>query len=86
MVLGIVGIIQSRNLWVAMLSIELLYLGVVSSFLVAGIALNSVTALIYSLLFIVLAASESAIGLGLLIILFRFGKTIQFDSYRTLRG
>jgi len=33
-----------------------------------------------------IAASESAIGLGLLIVLYRFGKSIDFNDYQDLKG
>jgi NADH:ubiquinone oxidoreductase subunit K len=33
-----------------------------------------------------IAASESAIGLGILIVLYRFGKSIDFYDYQELKG
>jgi len=69
-----------------MLSIELMYLGIVCGFAIASICLFDVYGQIYALIVLILAASESAVGLGLLIILFRYGKNIDFDVYQELRG
>ena len=41
---------------------------------------------IYAILLLVLAAAESAIGLGVLIVLYRFGASIDFHEYQELKG
>jgi len=41
---------------------------------------------IFALILIVLAAAESAVGLGLLVVLFRVRKSIKFSMYQELRG
>jgi len=35
---------------------------------------------------LILAAAESAVGLGILIVLYRFGESITFETYQELRG
>jgi NADH:ubiquinone oxidoreductase subunit K len=35
---------------------------------------------------LILAASESAVGLGLLIVLFKYGRSIDFAQYQELYG
>jgi len=69
-----------------MLSIELMYLGVVSGFTIISICLSEPTAQLYALTILILAASESAVGLGVLIVLFKYGRSIDFSSYQELRG
>jgi NADH:ubiquinone oxidoreductase subunit K len=69
-----------------MLCIELMYFGIVTSFILASIALEDPTGQIYALLLVILAAAESAIGLGILIVLYRFGKSIDFVDYQELKG
>jgi NADH:ubiquinone oxidoreductase subunit K len=41
---------------------------------------------VYSLLIITLAAAESAIGLTLLIVIFRLSNRVSFDILLSLRG
>jgi len=69
-----------------MLSIELMYLGVVSGFAITSVFLFAPFAQIYALTILILAASESAVGLGLLIVLFKYGRSIDFSTYQELRG
>src|SRR5438045_3021065 len=79
-------IFNYKNFLVTMLSIELMYLGIISGFIVISVLKNNFEAQIYSLLILIVAASESAIGLGMLIVLFRYGKTVEFSAYHELRG
>jgi NADH-quinone oxidoreductase subunit K len=69
-----------------MLCVELMYLGIVSGFIILGVYTNNPEAQIYALIILILAASESAIGLGMLIVLFRYGKNVDFSTYQQLRG
>lgn len=69
-----------------MLSIELMYLGVVLSFILVSISTYNTKGQIYALLLLIVAAAESAIGLGVLIVLYRFGKSIEFSAYQELKG
>lgn len=69
-----------------MMSIELMYLGAITSFVLLGAVCHDARSSIYGLLFLILAACESAIGLGILIVLYRFGRSIDFASYQQLGG
>lgn len=63
-----------------------MYFGIVSAYVFSSILLNNVDGQIYALLLLVLAAAESAIGLGILVILYRFGKTVDCQEYEELKG
>jgi len=69
-----------------MLNIEIMYLGLTLSFLIISNATLDPTGQIYALILLIVAAAESAIGLGLLIVLYRSSKTINFDDYKDLKG
>jgi NADH:ubiquinone oxidoreductase subunit K len=69
-----------------MMSVELMYLGAITSFVLYGTVAHDVHALIFGLLFLILAACESAVGLGILIVLYRFGNSIDFLNYEQLGG
>lgn len=84
---GLLGIVFNyKNFLVTMMSIELMYLGAVSSFVLYGTTSHDPRGAIYGLLLLILAACESAIGLGILIVLYRFGRAIDFNSYQQLGG
>jgi NADH-quinone oxidoreductase subunit K len=85
--LGLLGIVFNyKNFLVTMMSVELMYLGAVSSFVIYGTTANDPHSLMYALTLLILAACESAIGLGLLIVLYRFGRSIDFEAYQELGG
>jgi NADH:ubiquinone oxidoreductase subunit K len=71
---------------ITMLCIELMYFGIVVCFILTSLATNDPKGQIYALVFVILAAAESAIGLGILIVLYRFGKSIDFIDYQELKG
>lgn len=79
-------IINYKNFLVTMMSIECMYLGAVTGFVFYGIGFHDTTAVIYGLLILIFAACESAIGLGLLVAIYRFGFSIGFSSIRALGG
>ena len=71
-----------------LLSVEVMYLGIICL-----TALSSTTTMlpntygqIFALSFLVIAACESAIGLGILIVSYRFGKSLSFYDYEELKG
>lgn len=85
--IGVIGIIFNfKNFLITMLSIELMYLGVTVSFILVSVSTADPKGQIYAMILLILAAAESAIGLGFLIVLFRFGKSINFESYQELKG
>lgn len=85
--LGLVGMVFNyKNFLVTMMSVECMYLGAVTSFVFYGITFSDITAAIYGLLILIFAACESAIGLGLLISVYRFGRSIGFSPLTALGG
>ena len=75
-----------RSFLITMMSVEVMYLGNVTSFVLYGAAYHDTNALIYALLILIFAACESAVGLGLLIVLYRFEHSVAFNSYTTLHS
>src|ERR1700709_125293 len=85
--IGLSGIIFNyKNYLVTMFCIELMYLGITICFLIVSISTSDPKGQIYAILLLILAAAESAVGLGLLIVLYRFGKSIEFQAYQELKG
>jgi NADH:ubiquinone oxidoreductase subunit K len=85
--IGLTGIIFNyRNYLVTMFCIELMYLGITICFIIISISTADPKGQIYALLLLVIAAAESAIGLGVLIVLYRFGNSIEFNNYQELKG
>ena len=74
-----------KNYLVTMFCIELMYLGITICFVIVSISTADPKGQIYAILLLVLAAAESAIGLGILIVLYRFGGSINFQTYHHLK-
>jgi len=85
--IGLTGIIFNyKNYLVTMFCIELMYLGITICFIIISVSTADPKGQIYAILLLVLAAAESAIGLGVLIVLYRFGNSIEFQDYQELKG
>lgn len=69
-----------------MLNIELMYLGILSSIAITSVFSYTVSGQVYALFILILAAAESAIGLGLLVVSFKYRRTLNFNAAQRLRG
>lgn len=84
---GLFGVAFSKtNFLVSLLSAELMYLGLVFGFSIFTCFLVGSVASSLALLLLVVAASESAVGLGILIMSYRFRKSVNFASTNELKA
>jgi NADH:ubiquinone oxidoreductase subunit K len=85
--IGLYGIVFNfKNFLVSMLCIEMTYLGCSFIFIVNSVYFFDPEGQIYCLVLIVLAAAEAALGLGLLITVFKLEKRIDFPVFAQVRG
>ncbi len=86
--IGLVGIIVNiRNVIISMLCLELMFVSTIFGFIVNSLTYTDLNeGWIVSFYLILVAASESAVGLGLLILLSRFEETIDFFEFSRIRG
>ena len=86
-IIGIFGIIlNNKNLLILMLNIELMFLGICFLFLLISTNPLYFNAQIYTLIILSIAAAESAIGLGLLILAYKNRRSISFSVFNELKG
>jgi NADH-quinone oxidoreductase subunit K len=84
--IGIFGIIfNNRNFLITMLFIEVMYVSIFLYLIVASFYLNSPIGQIYALSILLVVACESAVGLGILILLYQKNKTINWTFYQQLK-
>lgn len=84
---GIFGIIMNyKNFLISMLFIEVMYTGIFFYFILGALLLNIPAGQIYALVVLISAACESVIGLGILIIIFKYDNSILFKNFSELRG
>jgi NADH-quinone oxidoreductase subunit K len=85
--LSIVGIFLNRkNLIVLLMAIELMLLAVNMNFVAFSHFLGDFDGQIFVFFILTVAAAESAIGLAILVQLFRNKSTINVDELNTLKG
>ncbi|MCY4149948.1 MAG: NADH-quinone oxidoreductase subunit NuoK [Gammaproteobacteria bacterium] len=85
--ISVVGIFLNRkNLVILLMAIELLLLAVNINFIAFSYHLGDVAGQIFVFFILTVAAAESAIGLAILIVLFRARRTINVDDIDMLKG
>ncbi len=84
---GVIGVVlNKKNLIFLLLSLELMLLAATLNFIFFSLFLNSEMGQIFALVVLTVAAAESAIGLGILVVIFRVKGTTDFNNLNYLRG
>jgi NADH-quinone oxidoreductase subunit K len=84
--IGTVGVFLRRNLIIMLLSIEVMLNAVNLSFIAFGHFLGSADGQIIVFFVVTVAAAEAAVGLALVIALFRHVESLNPDAFRELKG
>lgn len=84
--LGLIGIIVRRNLLVVFMCIEVMINAVNLSFVALARYYNTMDGHVVAIFVMAIAAVEAAIGLGILISLFRNRQTVNLSDLRALWG
>jgi NADH-quinone oxidoreductase subunit K len=85
--LSIVGIFLNRkNVIILLMAIELMLLAVNLNFVAFSHYLGDISGQVFVFFILTVAAAESAIGLAILVVLFRNLRTINVDDLDQLKG
>ena len=85
--LSVVGIFMNRrNLIVLLMAIELMLLGVNLNFIAFSHFLGQMDGQVFVFFILTVAAAEAAIGLAILVVLFRNRSTINVEDLDELKG
>jgi NADH-quinone oxidoreductase subunit K len=84
--IGTLGVFLRRNVITMLLSIEVMLNAVNLSFIAFGRFLGTADGQIIVFFVIAVAAAEAAVGLALVIALFRHTESLNPDAFRELRG
>jgi len=85
--LAVIGIFLNRkNLIVLLMAIELMLLAVNTNFVAFSHYLGDMQGQIFVFFILTVAAAESAIGLAILVLLFRNRASVQVDELNSLKG
>ena len=84
--IGFVGVLVRRNFLTVLMSIELMLNAVNLNLIAFSRRLSDLTGQIISVFVITIAAGEAAIGLAIIISLYRQRKTLNVDEADTMEG
>lgn len=85
--IGVAGIFLNRkNIIILLMSIELLLLAVNMNFIAFSRFLDNMDGQVFVFFILTVAAAEAAIGLAILVVLFRNRQTINVEDIEALKG
>lgn len=83
---GLTGVIVRRNMITVLMAIELMLNAVNLNMVAFSSRLSSLEGQIFSVFIITIAAGEAAVGLAIIIQLYRLRTTVNVDDVRELNG
>jgi NADH-quinone oxidoreductase subunit K len=83
--IGTIGVLTRRNIVIILMSIELILNAVNINLIAFSHYYGQVTGQVFAIFVITVAVAEAAVGLGILIALFRNKETVQADEIELLK-
>lgn len=84
--IGAYGVLGRRNLLIVLMSLELMLNGVNVSLVTFGRMFDNASGQVFVLMVMAVAAAEVAVGLAIVISLFRTRQTVDTHELRSMRG
>lgn len=84
--LGVIGVMIRKNLIILLLSLELMLNAVNLNFVIFSHHWGNTLGQVFSIFVMTIAAGEAAIGLGIIIAVFRIKKTMDADTLKEMEG
>jgi len=83
--IGFVSFLESREFLSLLINIEIMMLGLNFHLITSSILWGDYSGQAFALCFLAITAAETAVGLGILILLYRTKGEIVFDEFSTLK-
>lgn len=84
--IGASGVLLRRNVLVILMCVELMMNAVNLTFVAFSRELNSLTGQVFVFMIMTVAAVEVAVGLAILVELYRHVKSVNVDDFNSLKG
>ncbi|RJQ80067.1 MAG: NADH-quinone oxidoreductase subunit NuoK [Desulfobacteraceae bacterium] len=84
--IGVVGVLSRRNIIIVLMSLELVFNSANVSLAAFSYYLHSLNGMVFVIFSITIAAAEVAVGLAILVAVFRRRKTVYVDELNEMRG
>ncbi len=83
--IGVIGVLVRRNIIIIFMSIELILNAVNINLVAYARQFESVVGQVFALFVIAVAAAEAAVGLGIILALYRNKETVNIDEMNLMR-
>lgn len=84
--IGMVGFLVRRNAIVVLMSVELMLNACNVAFIAVSRQTLDMTGHIYAFIVMTVAAAEAAVGLAIIVLLFRTRRTVNIDKINLMKG
>ena len=84
--IGVVGVIRRKNLLMLFFATEIMLNAVNVAFAALSSYMHDLTGQMFAFFIIAIAASEVAVGLGLLILIYKKYGTLDLDNFTIMKG
>ncbi|MGB3096054.1 MAG: NADH-quinone oxidoreductase subunit NuoK [Candidatus Deferrimicrobiaceae bacterium] len=83
--IGVAGVVVRKNVLIILMSVEIMLNAVNVAFIAVGSHLGDVTGSVFAFMVMTVAAAEAAVGLAILIAIFRLKETIDITELSVLK-
>ena len=83
--IGVAGVVARKNALIVLMSVEIMFNAVNVAFIAVGSYLGDVTGSVFAFMVMTVAAAEAAVGLAILIAIFRLKETIDITELSVLK-
>ncbi len=83
--LGVIGVLTRKNILIIFMCIELMLNAVNLTFIAFARHLGSIDGQVFVFFVMTVAAAEVAVGLAIIVILYRFKSTVNIDSLNLMK-
>jgi NADH-quinone oxidoreductase subunit K len=84
--IGVVGVLTRKNAIIVFMSIEIMLNAANLTLVTFAVSIGDMAGLVMVLLVIAVAAAEAAVGLAIIVAMFRHHETVNIDAFSLLRG
>jgi len=84
--IGVVGVLTRRNVFIVLMSIELMLNAANINLVAFSHYLQNLTGQVFTIFVITVAAAEAAVALAIIILLSRNRGTVYVDEFNTMKG
>jgi len=84
--IGVVGVLSRRNVFIVLMSLELMLNAANINFVAFSHYLQSLTGQIFAIFVITVAAAEAAVALAIIILLARNRGSVHVDDFNIMKG